>query len=209
MIKRGFMWFEVIVIIIWGITAFFYGSIGGVLWVLLHIVPNNRVDDNIFFFFLVFFIYLAFPLPLAIKAHKNKRNIEKYFHLFYMVFAPILFLLLYENYNNATKDIDSIVFLTMIIFILSISFLFLLRNLYLWYRDSKDKRNLKESTIITKEEILIRKITGTIMGMSIGGAIGASIGGIIGISAIGAMLGAMLGTIAGVAVELINLYDKQ
>jgi len=62
-------------------------------------------------------------LILTIHAHINKRNIEKYFHLLYMIFAPLFIYLP---------------------FILCIPPLFVLRNYYLWYRDYKRKQAIRE-----------------------------------------------------------------
>ncbi|MDE5602693.1 MAG: hypothetical protein K2I71_02075 [Helicobacter sp.] len=90
-------------------------------------------DENIFYF-LCAFILFSFPLPLTIHAHIHKRTIEKYFHLLYMVFAPLL---VYPFMLPSKAIFFSI---------LSIPFIFLFRNCYLWYRESKNnKTNATES----------------------------------------------------------------
>ncbi|TLE14995.1 hypothetical protein LS72_007695 [Helicobacter apodemus] len=132
----GFMKFEVIATMVYFITILYYTLIEAALLFLDFLVNGHTTIVSVFIV-LIFFIHLIFPLPLAIRAHKNKRNIKKYFHLCYMVFAPMLLVFFAYGYDTTTKDINSIVFLTMIIVILSIPPLFVLRNCYLWYRDKK------------------------------------------------------------------------
>ncbi len=129
--------------VVYKTTAYIYGLIN------MFCMGMSLFQDHITYFDVILIyspllIYFLLPLPLTIHAHINKRNIEKYFHLLYMVFAPLLLLFLYYGYDTATKDIDSIVFLTMIIVILSIPLLFVLRNCYLWYRDHKRKQAIRE-----------------------------------------------------------------
>ncbi|WP_162550373.1 hypothetical protein [Helicobacter apodemus] len=118
------MWFEVIATMVYFITIFFYTPIEAALLFLEALVNGDTTIVSVFIV-LIFFIHLIFPLPLAIKAHKNKRNIEKYFHLFYMLFAPILLVFFAYGYDN-TKGLNSIIFLIMTISIPLIPFLFLL-----------------------------------------------------------------------------------
>ncbi|WP_162550378.1 hypothetical protein [Helicobacter apodemus] len=107
----------IIIIIIYELTSLIAIAISG----------NNPYPD-----ILSTSILFLLPLPLTIHAHINQRNIEKYFHLLYMVFAPILL----DLFMIPSKEVSLI--------ILCIPLLFVLKNYYLWYRDYKRKQAIRE-----------------------------------------------------------------
>ncbi len=119
--KRPYDWFIAITFFIYSIIEIIYGLILSFAFVLTGY--NSTTYYDIIFSYSFVFIYFILPLPLTIHAHINKRNIEKYFHLLYMIFAPLFIYLP---------------------FILCIPPLFVLRNYYLWYRDYKRKQAIRE-----------------------------------------------------------------
>ncbi len=98
------------------------------IYLVLHLLYQHKT----IFCILSTSILFLLPLPLTIHAHINQRNIEKYFHLLYMVFAPILLDLFMIPLKEAS------------FLILCIPPLFVLRNCYLWYRDYKRKQAIRE-----------------------------------------------------------------
>lgn len=86
--------------------------------------------------YLLYPIYLSLPLPLAIYAYINKREIEAIFHLGYMIFAPIIFFYILSS-NSYEYDFNSIFTKTSIIFLIPPLF-FVLKNWYLSYREYRN-----------------------------------------------------------------------
>ena len=136
--------FTMVVTIVYTLSLIFYGTIMVVFLALWSFVDNNTYPKTILFLFVVILFFI--PASLAIHAHKNKKDIEALFFLGYMVFAPMITIYLYLGSTNNIQDSNSTFFLILAIFILSIPFIFLFRNCYLWYRESKNnKTNAIES----------------------------------------------------------------
>lgn len=119
--KQELNWFVGITTIIGGLLAYIYMS-GAI--VVFGMFGETLLDETLTY--LSAFVILFLPLPLAIYAYTHKNAVETIFHLGYMLLAPIV----------AFLSLDSVV---VFILILSIPFLFLLKNLYLCYRRSKTK----------------------------------------------------------------------
>ena len=192
-VKTG--WFIVIITIVSVIATFLYGFIATFFVAFVMYDENYHIYD-IIFPYLIVFICCLFPLPIAIYAHINKRNIEKYFHLLYMIFAPLFIYLP---------------------FILCIPLLFVLRNCYLWYRNKKlnklqvVEKDLEVSTkaigefttqvnhskdLINNEEVSnLEKLLGFIQCALVGALVGAIVGALVGATKC-AIVGAIVGASA-------------
>ena len=89
------------------------------------------------------------------EPHENKRNIEKYIHLIYITFAPLLFFTFFDS----TEDYF-IPPLYIVIFILTLPLFFLFKNLYLYYRNKRlNKLQLEERSLREYITKIIEELT--------------------------------------------------
>ncbi|MDE5602695.1 MAG: V-type ATPase subunit a family protein [Helicobacter sp.] len=216
----GIDWFAIITLIVSIISGMFYGVIIAFLAGFARMSSIYDTNDVIFIY-LIFFIGCFLPPPLALIADKNKRDIEALFFLGYMVFAPMITIFLFDSTSNS-KDSNSTFFLILAIFILSIPFLFLFKNCYLWYKNKKLNKSQPiekdlESTSKAKEELTIPinhpkellnykeknentnsldEISDFIKCVSVGASVGVIVGAFTGFF-VGGNMGASIGAIAG------------
>ncbi|AWI33336.1 hypothetical protein [Helicobacter apodemus] len=135
--KRIYGWFIGITFFIYFIIIIIYGTILSFIFGLTDY--NYTAYYDIIASYSFVFIYFPLPLILTIHAHINQRNIEKYFHLFYMVFAPMM-ITIFDFYLDEIYRIQNITLMFVII-----PPLFALKNLYLSYRQYKgEKKNLRK-----------------------------------------------------------------
>ena len=198
--------------IISSIASLFYLLIASFFAVLILVFENTSINDIIFISLFIF--PCLFPLPLAINAHIYKRDIESIFHLGYMVFAPIIALFFYYGYIDNIKQDTSIFLLIMLIFILSLPYLFLLRNFYLWCRNVRLNKERKHKCIkglvriLNTPDVTLSGIVGSTIGGIAGGIAGATVNGMVsdGISVIAGVIAGIVVALLGIAIiRLINV----
>lgn len=123
------------------IAILIYGSV--VMFVMILSSVSTRAQTVDVLWFSIFAGNMILSPCLAIDAHINKRHIEKYFHLLYMVFAPILpFIPMIDIVDYSTR----VEFEPFESTILYLPLLFVLRNYYLLYRGyRKERKDLRKN----------------------------------------------------------------
>ena len=134
-------------VFIYTITIYPYGFITELF---IGVILSSRNTTTYFDMFLLYpsvFTYFFLPIILAIHAHINKNYGEKYIHILYMIFAPLIPIFLAVNGNS--------LFFLFIILVPYIPLLFVLKNLYLWHRQyKKEKKNkIKNKNSLTEDKV--------------------------------------------------------